>query len=437
MQRSYVSFARPIDPAGRDHSAGPGKLSVAATVLGNALEFYDFITYAFFAVMIGQTFFPAATEVASLLMSVATFGVGFVMRPVGGLVIGAIGDRFGRKPAMLLTIALMAIGTLGLAATPSYQAIGIAAPIIVVLARLVQGFALGGEVGPATAYLLETAPHTRRGTYASWQIASQGVAALVAGTIGVTLSSILSPEDLKSWGWRVPFLVGLAIVPVGLYIRNRLPETLDRGDGHADRKIFTTLLRDHGWILLLAVFVIMCGTISTYVGNYMTTYAMTTLKLPPTTSLSATMIGGMSTAIFALVGGRLADRHGRKLLMILPRFLLLVVAYPAFLLILDQKSAIALFISTAALTGLTAMSAAASVILITECLPRELRSTGLSLVYATGVAVFGGTTQFIVTWLINATGDPLSPAYYLIVSSVIGLVAMALMPETRDTKLLP
>ena len=196
---------------------------VVAAVIGNTLEFYDFTTYAFFAVTIGRTFFPAGDAWVSLLASVATFGIGFVTRPIGGVVIGAYADRAGRKPAMMLTIALMAIGMLMLALTPGYATIGLAAPVLVVIGRLIQGFALGGEVGPSTAYLIESAPPGRRGLYASWQIASQGLATLCAGTIGVLLSLGLSADQMQAWGWRIPFLLGLLIIPVGIYIRRAMP----------------------------------------------------------------------------------------------------------------------------------------------------------------------------------------------------------------------
>ncbi|HTG02482.1 MAG TPA: MFS transporter [Bradyrhizobium sp.] len=269
--------------------AVPTKVVVAA-VLGNALEFYDFVTYAFFAVYIGQTFFPASTPFASLLLSLGAFGVGYIFRPLGGVVIGAFADRAGRKPAMLLTIVLITVGTLGLAATPSYAAIGIAAPIIVVGCRLLQGLAIGGEVGPASAFLIEIAPPGQRGFYGSWQLASQGVAALTAGIIGLALSLALSKAELAAWGWRVPFLLSLLLVPVGLYLRSRMPETLD--DRPVESGGWSVTLGKQSRLILLSVLIILGGTVSTYVGNYMTTYAIATLHFQPSTALSATVVGG-------------------------------------------------------------------------------------------------------------------------------------------------
>src|SRR6266446_5910625 len=225
--------------------------AVAATVAGNALEFYDFLVYSTFAVYIGKAFFPTRTEFAGLLLSLATFGVGFFTRPLGGLLIGAFGDRAGRRPALMLTIGLMAVGTLAVAVTPPYAAIGIAAPVILVAARLIQGLALGGEVGPSTAVLLECSPPGRRGAYTSWQSGSQGIAILACGLIGVGLGAMLSKEQLSDWGWRVPFALGLIIVPVGLYIRRRLPETLMRRPD-TDRK--STRLNSSHLVISYAVF---------------------------------------------------------------------------------------------------------------------------------------------------------------------------------------
>ncbi|MDE1929625.1 MAG: MFS transporter, partial [Burkholderiales bacterium] len=270
---------------------------VAATVAGNALEFYDFVTYAYFAVYIGKTFFPAATPLGSLLLAVGVFGVGFFARPVGGVLIGAFADRAGRRPAMMLTIALITVGTLGLALTPSYQSIGLAAPIIVVLCRLVQGLALGGEVGPSSAFLIEAAPAQRRGIYASWQLASQGIAGLVAGLMGLAMTRSLGPAEMLAWGWRVPFLVGLLLVPLALYLRHHMPETLHAKPVAAVNSGMVGIRRHRG-LIALAVLVIIGGTVSTYLGIFMTTYAITTLKLTPATAMGATVVGGLCTFVF-------------------------------------------------------------------------------------------------------------------------------------------
>jgi len=406
---------------------------IAATVAGNALEFFDFITYAFFAVYIGQAFFPARTPFMSLLLSVGVFGVGFVFRPLGGVLIGAYADRAGRRPAMLLTITLITVGTMGLALTPSYAAIGIAAPLIVVFCRLVQGLALGGEVGPATSFLIEVAPPGKRGLYSSWQSASQGIAALVAGALGLTLSLLLSPADLAAWGWRLPFLFCLALIPLAFFLRRAMPETLERGPAGADPQ--RARLVAHARLVVLAVLLILGGTVSTYVGTYMTTYAITTLKFPASTALAVTVVLGSANLIFALTGGWLSDRYGRRPIMLIPRILVAVVIWPLFWLLNAFPSAATLFLATAVLAGLSAVSAAASLVVLPELLPRSVRAAGLSISYAVGVSLFGGTTQFIITYLIGVTGDPTSPAWYVIITSVITVCAMLALPESRGRTL--
>jgi MFS family permease len=401
------------------------------------LEFYDFTTYAFFAVMIGRVFFPTHDPFVSLLLSVAAFGVGFLTRPLGGIVIGAYADRAGRKPAMMLSIGLMALGMVLLAATPSYASIGLAAPILVVLARLIQGFALGGEVGPATSYLLEAAPPHKRGQYVAWQIASQGAAAVLAGALGVAMSLLLDADQMQSWGWRIPFFVGIAIVPVGLIMRRQLEETVDlhAGTTHSTAgRVLAALLRHHTRALVLALMLVTSGTIATYIGVYMTTYALTTLHMPTGVSMSATLVVGIFTMLFSLIGGWLADRVGRKPIYLASKLSLTAVAYPAFVMINRHHTFSALLLMSALIAALIALGSVALVV-IPECFPKSVRSAGLSTAYAVAVTVFGGTTQIVVTWLIHATGDPLSPAWYLIGSCMIGIAAILLIPETKDAAL--
>ena len=238
---------------------------IAAVVVGNALEFYDFITYAFFAVYIGREFFPSESHSSSLLLALATFGAGFLTRPVGGIVIGAMGDRLGRRPAMIFSFSLMGVAIAGLALTPSYAAIGLAAPLLVLLFRLLQGFALGGEVGPTTAFLIEAAPAARRGFYCSLQFATQWAAALTAGIVGVVLARLLSAAELQHWGWRVAMLLGASIVPFGLAIRGSLPETLLEGNDTTSGRIAVhTRLRPHLRVIVLGLVLLATATIGTF-----------------------------------------------------------------------------------------------------------------------------------------------------------------------------
>jgi len=409
-----------------------GRGAVAATVAGNALEFYDFLTYSAFSVYIGKAFFPAGSPLVSLLLSLATFGVGFCTRPLGGVLIGAYADRAGRRPALMLTISLITLGTMGLALTPSYASIGIAAPIILVVSRLLQGLALGGEVGPSTAVLLECAPPGRRGALVSWQGASQGMAIFASGAAGIGVSLLLNKEQLAAWGWRVPFLLGLALVPVGIYLRSKLPETLEAPGTRSGSEVLRLLWNDYRDQLLLALLIIMCLTISTYITNYMTTYALVTLGMPPAEAMLATLAQGACMIFAALGGGIWSDRYGRRLVMMAPRVLIVVAIYPAFLLLVAVRTPWALVAVTSGLAILTSISTGAALAALAEVFPNHVRSSGLATSYALSVAVFGGSTQFVIAWLIGATGNPLSPAYYVIVSSVVGLWAMAKLPEKRS-----
>lgn len=414
------------------------RAGVIGAIAGNVIEFYDFVAYTFFAVAIGAHFFPSRDPFVSLMLSVAIFGVGFVTRPLGGLVIGAYADRAGRKPAMILTVALMAVGMLIVALTPSYATIGPIAPILVVVARLVQGFALGGEVGPATAFLLEASPAAERGLYASWQIASQGLATGLAGGVGLALSASLPAEAMNDWGWRVPFLVGILIIPVAVFMRLQLPETLDLKAPTTHRSVgsvFASLLTEHMRPVLLALALISSGTISTYIMAYMTTYATSALHLGPTVSIAATLVLGIFTFAFALVGGWLSDRIGRKPPLIVSLVLFALAAYPVFYLANAFRSGLVLLAATAVLAPLVALGSGVSLAFIPESLPGSVRSAGLAAAYAVAVTLFGGTAQIVATFLIHVTGDPVSPAWYLIVASLVGLAAALMMAETKGVAL--
>ena len=400
---------------------------VAAAMVGNALEFYDFTTYAFFAVQIGHAFFPAKTPFISLALSLATFGVGFVSRPVGAWVIGRLGDRAGRKPAMLVSFALMGASILTLALTPSYADIGVAAPVIVLIVRLVQGFALGGDVGPTTAFLLEAAPAGRRGLYGGGQIGSQGVATLAAGLVGVGLSAVLDPSAVEAWGWRAAMLLGALILPFGLAMRMSLPETLDiASTPHVAQAPVAGRLR----LILCGLGAMGSATIATYVMNYMTTYASTTLHMKAALAFSATVMVGGCTAVFSVLGGALSDRFGRRALMIWPRVALLLAIIPAFLWVIARRDPAALLGATAALVALSALSATPILVCLAEALPGRSRSGSVGVIYAVAIAVFGGTTQLVLAWLIHATGQEIAPAWYLAGATAVGVVAVSLMPET-------
>lgn len=407
---------------------------VAAAVAGNALEFYDFTVYATFASQIAQAFFPGRTPFLSLILTLITFGAGFLLRPIGAIVIGHFGDRHGRRPAMMLSFALMGVSILGLALTPSYAKIGAAAPVLVLFWRLCQGFALGGEVGPTTAFLVEAAPPARRGYYGAWQGGSQNLANIVGGLVGVILSSTVGAVALEQWGWRVAFLLGTVVLPFGLMLRRSLPETLHRPEARSHVHPDTATLLASAPVLLRGLALIAASTVSTYVFSYITTYAFRTLHMPATVSLGATLASGLCGLVGGLLGGRLSDRLGRRAMLIWPRIVFLLATWPAFWLLVRNHDAVTLLGATAVITFTSALSTASVFVSITESLRKEVRVLGMGGVYAAAVAVFGGTTQPVIAALIEFTGDPLSPAWYMMAFTAVGLAASVLAPETAHAK---
>ena len=405
------------------------KRHVAAAVAGNALEFYDFTIYAAFAVEIGHTFFPG-TPFVSLISSLITFGAGFALRPLGAIMIGRYADKVGRKPAMLFSLTLMGVAILGLALTPSYAMIGPAAPIIVLVWRLMQGFALGGEVGPTTAYLVEASPPAKRGLYGAWQTGSQNIAFIAGGLIGMTMVQIGGPAGQEAWGWRVAVGLGAVVLPFGLWLRSSLPETLHHDETPLAFHPARADLLSHWRIIVLGSGLIAASTVQSYVATYMTTYAKTTLHMGPSVALAATLVLGLVGVVGSIIGGVLADRFGRKPMLIWPRLAYMAAAVPAFVLMVKFHNAWALLGAQAALSGLAALSGGALIVGLTESLRKEIRGLVMGTVYAASVALFGGTTQPIIAALIQWTGNPLMPAFYVVGFAVIGLIASVLMKET-------
>jgi MFS family permease len=398
---------------------------IAAVTAGNALEFYDFVTYAFFATQIGRALFPGDAP-SKLLLSLATFGIGFLTRPLGGILIGRMADRRGRKPAMILSFSIMGIAMTGLALTPSYTAIEMAAPVMAVFFRLLQGFALGGEVGPNIAYLMEAAPRNRRGLYISLNFASADFAVLIAGLVGFGLSSALTAAQLESWGWRLAFLLGAAIVPLGLRLRRTLVETLgeERQEGAAPRPGRPVLL-----IAGAGLFVIAGGTISNYTLDYLTTYAQSTLHMPVPTAFAATVILGVIGVAGDLAGGVMADRFGPKRVLVLPWLLLIVAVIPVFHVLNQLRTAPALLGATAVLTLFHILGSSPAVLLFVQALPARVRAGATGIVYALAIAIFGGTTQLFETLLIRWTGNPVAPGWYMMGAVMVALLGALMIPE--------
>jgi MFS family permease len=418
---------------GRALTAGApknGLANIGAVAAGNALEFYDFLVYVFFAGQIGRCFFPSKDSLSSLLASLATFGAGFLMRPVGALVLGRMGDKTGRRPAMLLSFGLMGLAVTGLALTPAYAFIGVAAPIAAIGWRLLQGFALGGDVGPSTAFLAETAPAHRRGLYVSLQFTGQYGATFLAGAVGFGLSRALSIAQLDAWGWRLAFLLGAAVAPVALALRVGLDDAYSKVD---ETPAKTAQKTSRAPIIL--GFVMLAGATSvTYVLNYLTTYAATTLRMTGAMGFAATATVGLCGMLCAPLGGWLSDRFGRKPIMIAPAVTLLLCALPVFSLIVTFKNPTtllggAVLVSACASSGFAVMLCA-----LVEWLPRRRRSGGLGLIYALAISVFGGTTPFTVAWLSGLTHSAMVPAWYMTGAIAACLGAIVFFPETAPRK---
>lgn len=416
----------------RDVKARLTSAQIASVTAGNALEFYDFVTYAFFAAQIGRALFPG-DQTSTLLLSLATFGVGFLTRPLGGLLIGRLADRRGRKPAMVMSFSMMGLAMTGLALTPSYAQIGMSAPLIAVFFRLLQGFALGGEVGPNIAYLLEAAPRNRRGLYISLNFASADLAVLVAGLVGLALSSALSVVQLEAWGWRVALLLGASIVPLGLRLRSTLVETLPRG---TDDSLFP---RGRPlWSTAGAGLLIIAGaTISNYTLEYLTTYAQATLRMPVPTAFGATVVLGLVGVAGDLTGGWLSDRFGAKRVLVLPWLLLILSIVPVFNILDQTRTSTALLASTAVLTTLHILGSSPATIHFVSALPPRARAGAIGIVYALAIAIFGGTTQLVETLLIRWTGNPVAPAWYMMGAVVIALTGALSIAGTHRERCAP
>ncbi|MCT4705369.1 MFS transporter [Enterobacteriaceae bacterium H11S18] len=410
--------------------------SLVAVTLGNGLEIYDFAVYSFFSVIIGHLFFPASNDYVSLLLAVATFGVGFVMRPLGSMVLGNYADRHGRKAAMTLIMGLMSLGVMLVAFAPTYSQAGILAPIALIAGRLLQGFSAGGEVGAATTWLMEAGGTARRGERVSWQMTSQGGAALLGAAMGAGLSHYLSEEQLYDWGWRIPFILGLAIMPVGLYIRRQLPETHSTSPTTALANPALTLWREHRKVLLLGIFAGIKGTTTFYIIiYYMPAYMVNTMHMPASISYWISLTAALLTLLVPFWGGRLADRlPRRKPILIACALLSLVLIWPIFATIMYGLPLWYTIVLIALDQVLANISAVAMFLLILESFPRPVRACGMAMVYAISVSLFGGFAQFNVTWLLKVTNQPMAPAWYLMFCAIVSLCALI---AWRERNVLP
>ena len=396
---------------------------VLAASVGNALEWFDLLVFGYLSGPISSQFFPAGNEVASLLATFATFAVAFAARPLGAAVLGAYADRAGRTKALTLAVALMTVGTAIIAFAPTFHQIGPAATVVLVIARLIQGFSAGGEFGSATAFLAEQNP-ARRGFYASWQVASQGFATVLAAGFTGVLTAMLAPADLQGWGWRIPFMFGLLLGPVSLYIRWYVPEPPEyRAADHSATPLRETLATQKRR-LLVAMSLIVLPTVLTYINLFMPGYATRELGIPASAAFFAAFVTGAVQLTTAPIFGALSDRYGRLRVMAPGAVAMLVLVYPLYLW-LQATPTLAAMLTLQAFSGLVPASyfgPAPSV--MAELFPVRVRTTGLALGYNLAVPLFGGLAPFLITWLIAASGDKLAPGYYVAFASAVGLLAL-------------
>ena len=433
-----VSAAAIGEAGGGGATEATSKKVIAAAVIGNWLEFFDFTVFGFFAITIGKLYFPSSDPTTSLLLSVGTFAVGFFTRPIGSVVLGIYADRRGRKAGLNLTILLMAFSTVAISLTPTYAQIGVAAPVIIVLARLLQGFSQGGEFGAATTTLVERGSARNRGFRASWQLASQGGAALLGSGTAATLATLLPVDAMNSWGWRIPFLMGFLIAPVGVYLRRSLPDdTHTQHHAAFGGDVLGELLRHHKKTMLLITLAVMGGTVSTYILTfYMPTYAIHTLGLPQKLSMWIGVASGLTLLIMCPLFGWWSDRLGRrKLPIFIGRLTLVAMLYPAFWLFNAFPSLGVIMPFTALMMVFYSMGSAPQFALMSESFPKQVRATGISVAYALSVTIFGGTAQLVATWLIKVTGNNLAPAWYVGGCILLSLIAVGQLQETAGKAL--
>lgn len=413
------------------HDSRLARRAVVAATCGNALEFYDFVTYAYFAIQIGHTFFPSTSGYLSLMGSLATFGAGFVARPVGAWVIGGYADRHGRKQGMFLSLLMMGIGIVALACTPGYASIGIAAPIIAIGARLCQGFALGGEVGAATTYMLESVPPERRGWASSWQNSSQMIAFTAGALVAFLLSLWLNDDQLGRYGWRIALLVGTSILPFALLIRRSLPDHPVHSEAPMTEAEQLSATPAGFWrVVILGMLIIGAGTTTTYIFLYMATFAQTTLHLPTWVGMAGDLANNASGMLTAILGGWLSDKVGRRPAMIAPQALFVILILPMFAWFLAAPTVAAFLTLNIVLSGIGTMPFSAAFTAVSESLPRHMRARAFALVYTIPVTTMGGTTQLNLAWLLHRTGNPAVMGYYLMGIACMGLAAMLFLPES-------
>ncbi|AOB32429.1 MFS transporter [Bordetella sp. H567] len=402
-----------------------------ASTLGNVLEWYDFVVFGFLSIIIAKQFFPSDSEYAALMLTTATFGAGFIVRPLGGIVLGWYADRKGRKAGLTLVIAMMTVAAAMIAFTPSFQQIGLLAPAIVLCARLLQGISAGGEFSTATAMLIEYAPRGRSNFYGSWQMFAQALGALLAVAMGSALTHVFTPEALNDWAWRIPFLFGLLIGPVGFYIRRNLPETeafqkLDKRIKVPVRDVFSQYPR----ALFIATGLGAALNVMGYVLIiYLPIYAVQNLHMPVTLPFNVLLASILLRVLTIPLFGLLADRIGGRRMIVATLVLFLIVLYPAYYWIIQAPSMLSIMTVELVFALLIGASTSPIPTVSATLFPTEVRSTGLAISYNIAASVFGGFSPFVLTWLLHTTGDSLMPAHYCAIFFALGLWGAIIIRE--------
>src|SRR5712692_1834290 len=403
--------------------------SVIRVSSGNFLEMYDFMVFGYYASAIGKVFFPSGNPFASLMLSLMTFGAGFLMRPLGAIVLGAYADHHGRRAGLMLTLGLMSVGILTIACMPGYATIGLLAPLFVLMGRLLQGFSAGMELGGVSVYLSEIATPGHKGFYVSWQSGSQQVAVMFAALVGVVLSAKLPPEKMLVWGLRVPLLLGCVIIPFLFSLRYSLQETdefIARKHRPSTSEILRSLTANWG-IVVIGIMMVTMTTVSFYmITAYTPTFGNSVLHLANLDSLIVTLCVGASNLFWLPVMGALSDRIGRRPLLLLCTTLMLITAYPVMLWLAAAPSFSRLLIVELWLSFIFGSYNGAMVVFLTEIIPVDVRTTGFALAYSLATAVFGGFTPAISTYLIHLTGNRAIPGLWLSMAAACGFVATLL-----------
>lgn len=437
MNRTAANDIRAPDVAPRRRDV---MHALGSAMVGNWFELFDFIIYGYFAAQIGRAIFPAADPLTTILSSFATYGVGFVMRPVGSMVLGSIGDRHGRKSALVFTMLLMAFSTCATGLIPPYRSIGIGAPILLVICRLLQGFAAGGEWGGATTFLVEYAPAHRRGLFGALQQLSTGLAIVSAVLVALLLNMVLPATSLDAWGWRVPFLLGVLVAPLGFYLRAKVPETPGfRAENAPSRHPLRDALTIHRRAVAAIFGLVIIWTVAGYVyGAFLVSFATEILHVSSSWALTATLVGAIVAIIVTPMSGWASDHVGRRPFLIASASGFLLLSIVLFAIMATQRTGWSVVLATACAGVFSGMFSGVAPTFLCELLPTRVRYTALSVGYNLAVMLFGGFAPFIATLLIKQTGMLIAPAFYVTAAAAVSLaVALSLRSAGQKMEVIP